>query len=207
MAPKIKWLDERIFEAPSSRHGRQKGRAGSGPRRGSAAERNAAFPARSRGRPAAGCGPEAGDSGMTWSAAPPLARKSRLQVEAEPGEEYLLIVKHPSGALSFHRGTDVAPTAPRRGRGKNEIQGQIRHRVSRADFTRPPIRRFGAPCSAICVQGIVDTIVVKGRRGHCRDGGRPRGSRHMASARPHARAASRHAPGSTATGGWSLSIA
>jgi hypothetical protein len=85
-----------------------------------------------------------------------------LQVEAGPGEEYLLIVKQPSGALSFHGGTDVAPT-PRRGRGKkapkrSKAKSVIEFRAPISPSASPDVRRARL---GDLLQGIVDAIVVK----------------------------------------------
>ena len=85
-----------------------------------------------------------------------------LQVEAGPGEEYLLIVKHPSGALSFHGGTDVAP-APRRGQGKkapkkSKAKSVIEFRAPISPSANPDVRRARL---GDLLQGIVDAIVVK----------------------------------------------
>src|SRR6187431_1687189 len=118
MAPRIRWLDDSIFEAPPLAAGaRSSGRA---------AARIATEPpietppflrqAEDVLQPVAVRRRLLRDDAVRDAAARP---EVALQVEAKPGEEYLLIVKHPSGALSFHRGTDVAPTpTPRRGQRK-----------------------------------------------------------------------------------------
>ena len=86
-----------------------------------------------------------------------------LQIEAEPGEEYLLVVKHPSGALSFHRGIEVPPSPRRGGRGKKAVRkgkakSVIEFRAPIAASAHPDVRRgvFGD-----FLQGIVDAIIVQ----------------------------------------------
>src|SRR4026208_371389 len=106
MAPRIRWLDDSIFEAPPPAAGARSSGRGAAP----------AAPRPTRPQPGAAVRPVAvrrrrlrDDAVRDAAARPEVA----LQVEAKPGEEYLLIVKQPSGALSFHGGPDVA-AAPTR---------------------------------------------------------------------------------------------
>ena len=157
MAPQIKWLDEAIFEAPRPAAGRRAAaKAAAAP-----ASETPAFLRQSRDvlQPIAVRSRRLRDHAVRGVAPPEVA----LQVEAEPGEEYLLVVKHPSGALSFHRGTDVTPVPRRGGRGKkaarkDKARSVIEFRAPIAASAHPQVRRgiFGD-----LVEGIVDAIIVK----------------------------------------------
>lgn len=159
MAPQIKWLDEDIFATPPP--------AAAGARRGKrAAARAAAEPATEAPaflrqvpdvlQPVAVRSAPVRDEAFRAAARPEVA----VRVEAEPGEEYLLIVRHPSGALSFHAGTDVTPPARRgtKAKAKAKAKSVIEFRAPLAHTAHLDVRRglFGD-----LLQGVVDRIVVK----------------------------------------------
>ena len=158
MAPQIKWLDEDIFETPTPTAGRRAtARAAA-----ALASETSPFLRQSRDvlQPVVVRSRRLRDDAVRSAGARP---EVALQIEVEPGEEYLLVVKHPSGALTFHRGIEVRPSPRRGGRGKKAVRkgkakSVIEFRAPIAASAHPDVRRgvFGD-----FLQGIVDAIVVE----------------------------------------------
>ena len=158
MAPQIKWLDEDIFETPTPTAGRRAtARAAA-----ALASETSPFLRQSRDvlQPVVVRSRRLRDDAVRSAGARP---EVALQIEAEPGEEYLLVVKHPSGALTFHRGIEVRPSPRRGGRGKKAVRkgkakSVIEFRAPIAASAHPDVRRgvFGD-----FLQGIVDAIIVQ----------------------------------------------
>ena len=141
----------------------------------------------------------AGGSGMTRSAAPAHARKSRCRSKRNPARNTCWSSSTPP-ARSPSIAAPRSRRSPRRGgRGKKAVRkGKAKSVI---EFRAPIAALRPSGCSARRVRrslaGHRRRDRRPGRRGHRRDGRRPRGSRHMARARPRAGALSGHAAGST----------